>query len=135
MTLPEPSSAHESAPGHETRPQPISKLLTRLRVLLQAQADAINNDSFDVLEQLNTEREPLVAELGRYTAADLNTADHALAEQVGALDQQLLELTRESIMRTGQEIRDLDRGRAAIHQYALRGKNLIQNLAYKYGTE
>lgn len=121
----------EPASGQDARPEPISELLTRLRTLLQSQAEAINSDSFDLLDELNLEREPLVTALSRYTVADLNSADHALAEQVAALDQQLVELTRESIMRTGQEIRDLDRGRAALNQYGQRGRNLIQNLAHQ----
>ena len=109
---------------------PIRDLLGQLRVLLQAQAEAINTDSFDVLEQLTAEREPLVAQLSRYIVRDLDAADQALAEQVAALDQQVVELARESILRTGQEIRDLDRGRAALNQYGQRGRQLIQNLAY-----
>jgi hypothetical protein len=109
----------------------IGEVLAHLRALIQAQAEAINTDDFDRLDQLTAEREPLVAELNQYTAADLNADDHVLAEQVTALDQQLAELTRESITRTGQEIRDLDRGRAALHQYGQRGQKLIQNLAYQ----
>jgi hypothetical protein len=125
MTLSEPT------PAQDGLSRPISALLAQLRTLMQAQAEAINNDSFDLLDQLNLEREPLVIELSRYTVSDLDTTDHALAEQVAALDQQLVQLTRESIMRTGQEIRDLDRGRAALTQYGQRGKNLIQNLAHQ----
>src|SRR5688572_3135418 len=106
----------EPASGQDALREPISELLTRLRALMQSQAEAINSDSFDLLDELNLEREPLVTALSRYTVADLSSADHALAEQVAALDQQLVELTRESIIRTGQEIRDLDRGRAALNQ-------------------
>lgn len=114
---------------------PISELLTQLRTLMQSQAEAITSESFHQLDLLNLEREPLVTALSRYTVADLNSADYALAEQVAALDQQLVELTRESIVRTGQEIRDLDRGRAAVTQYGQRGRNLIQHLERRAGQD
>jgi hypothetical protein len=122
--------------GSQTGPSPagdappIGALLVQLRVMMQAQAEAINTDNFDVLEQLTVEREPLVGQLSHYGVADLNAEDRVLAEQVAALDQQLMELTRESLTRTGREIRDLDRGRTALHQYGQRGRQLIQNLSY-----
>jgi ABC-type phosphate transport system auxiliary subunit len=117
-----PSSA-EDAPS-------IGALLAQLRSMMQAQAEAINTDDFVLLERLTTEREPLVGQLSHYAVADLNAEDRVLAEQVAALDQQLMELTRESITRTGREIRDLDRGRTALQQYGQRGRQLIQNLSY-----
>ena len=119
MTLP------EGAP-HE----PIGALLARLRTVMQGQAEAINADDFEGLEHLTAEREPLVAALEHYAAADLRPEEHGLAEQVAALDQQLIALARESLNRTGQEIRDLHRGRGALNEYRRRGQTLIQNLAY-----
>ena len=121
-----PASGHAS-PGNA---RPIGELLTQLRATLQAQAEAINGDDFEALERLAADRDQFVAELSQYTAADLSGSDRALAEQVGALDQQLVQMTRESLARTGQEMRDLDRGRAALTQYGQRGRQLIQNLAY-----
>ena len=121
-----PASGHASAGGA----QPIEALLMLLRATLQAQAEALNADDFVALDRLAADRDQLVAELRRYTAADLSASDRALAEQVDALDQQLVQMTRESLLRTGQEMRDLDRGRAALTQYGQRGRQLIQNLAY-----
>lgn len=127
MPHPGPSAASDGLP--------IGEILLRLRTTLQAQAEAINTDTFDALDQLAVDREQLGIELRRFTSADLDATDHALAEQVGALDQQLIEMTRQSIQRTGQEIRDLDRGRTALHQYGQRGRQLIQNLAHLNGQD
>lgn len=108
----------------------LGMLLARLRNVVQAQAEALLADDFDRLEELIEQREPLVAELNGYGVSDLSVLDRGLADQVAALDQQLLALVRESLDRTGQELRDVERGRVALVEYRRRGQNLIRNLAY-----
>ncbi|MCC7369086.1 MAG: flagellar protein FliT [Chloroflexi bacterium] len=108
----------------------LGMLLARLRTIVQAQAEALLADDFDRLEVLIAQREPLVADLSSYGITDLSVLDRALAEQVAALDQQLLALVRESLDRTGQEMRDVERGRTALAEYRRRGQTLIRNLAY-----
>lgn len=109
---------------------PLLELLGQIQAILQAQAEAINNDDFDSLERLADERDALVASLDRYTVGDLDDTTRALAEQVTALDQLLVPLTRESHTRAGAEMRDVERGRVALQEYRRRGQTLIQNLAY-----
>ncbi|MGE3269626.1 MAG: flagellar protein FliT [Chloroflexota bacterium] len=105
-------------------------MLAQLRAVLQGQADAISTDDFDGLARLSEAREPLVSLLAQYTAADLGPEEHLLAEQLGALDQQVMALAQESQARTGQELRGIHRGRSALTEYARRGQTLIRNLAY-----
>lgn len=107
---------------------PLHVLLGQIRTILQAQAEAINNDDFDGLERLADERDALVARLGAYTPSDLDDdATRALSEQVTALDQLLMPLARENHTRTSAEMRDLERGRVALQEYRRRGQTLIQN--------
>jgi hypothetical protein len=113
----------------ESPREPLGAVLSRLRAVLQGQADALSAEDFDGLERLDAERDPLVAELVLYTPADTRPQDRDLLEQVGALDQRLLTLARESIDRAGQELRDVHRGRGALTEYQRRGENLIRNLA------
>jgi hypothetical protein len=113
----------------ESPREPLGAVLSRLRAVLQGQADALSAEDFDGLERLDAEREPLVAELGLYTPTDTRPEDRDLLEQVGALDQRLLTLARESIDRASQELRDVHRGRGALTEYQRRGENLIRNLA------
>ena len=108
---------------------PLGTLLSRLRIVLQKQADALSADDFDGLERLDAVREQLVAALGLHTPADIRPEDRALLAQVEALDQRLLAVARESFERTGQELREVHRGRGALSGYRQRGQNLIQNLA------
>ena len=108
---------------------PLSTVLTRLRVVLRAQTDALGTEDFDGLDRLDAEREQLVAALGTYSAADARPEDRALIEQVGALDQQLLAVAREEIRRTQQEMREVHRGRGAMNQYRQRGQATIHGLA------
>lgn len=109
---------------------PLHELLGQIRTVLQAQAEAINADDFAGLEQLADQRDVLVARLDEYTVNDLDDAARTLAEQVAALDQLLMPLTRENHARAGAEMRELERGRVALQEYRRRGQTLIQNLAY-----
>ncbi len=110
-------------------PETLRDVLTRLRVVLQQQADALSAEDFDGLDRLDPEREQLVAALGRYTPADRGPEDRDLLAQVGALDQRLLSVARESLERTGQELREVHRGRGALHVYRQRGQTVIRGLA------
>ena len=104
-------------------------MLARLRVVLQMQADALSAEDFDGLDRLDAEREQLVAALGAYSSADAQDGDHALLEQVAALDQRLLTVARESLERTEQEMREVHRGRGALNVYRQRGQTVIRGLS------
>lgn len=104
-------------------------VLARLRTVLQEQANALSAEDFEGLERLYAERERLVVVLDRYAPADLPPQGRALLEQIQALDQRLLVLARDSLDRTAQEMRDVQRGRGALIEYRRRGETLIQNLA------
>jgi hypothetical protein len=108
---------------------PLSSLLARLRDLLQAQADALSADDFDGLERLSAERDQLVAALDDHTTADAWTQHRALLDQIGALDQRLLEMVRAGQKQATHDLRDVHRGRSALNEYQRRGQNLIHNLA------
>jgi DNA invertase Pin-like site-specific DNA recombinase len=108
---------------------PLSSLLARLCDLLQAQADALSADDFDGLERLSAERDTLVAALDGYTPADASPQDRVLLDQIGALDQRLLEMVRAGQEQATHDLRDVHRGRGALNEYQRRGQNLIRNLA------
>jgi hypothetical protein len=120
--------AHADASPGERR-ESLSVLLHRLREVIQAQAEALEADDFDLLERVTTERERLVADLDHYTGADSRPEDRTLIEQIGALDERLMALAREGLEQTSRELRDLHRGRGAVNEYQRRGRNLIANLA------
>src|SRR5262245_59378546 len=88
----------------------LGTVLAQLRAVLLAQADALSAEDFDSLDRLDAERERLVAALGTYTAADRHPEDRALLEQIGALDQRLLTVGRDSLQRAEQELREVHRG-------------------------
>ena len=115
---------YDHAPARES----LSTVLIRLRAVLRGQADALSADDFDGLERLDAEREQLVATLSTYSAADTRPEDRALIDQVGALDQQLLAVAREELRRTGQELREVHRGRGAMNQDRQRGQATIYGL-------
>ena len=108
---------------------PLSSLLARLRDLLQAQADALSANDFDGLERLSTERDTLVAVLDGYAPAEASPQDRVLLDQIGALDQRLLEMVRAGQEQATHDLRDVHRGRGALAEYQRRGQNLIHNLA------
>lgn len=108
---------------------PLSELLARLRDLLQAQANALGADDFDGLERLSADRDQLVAALDAYTLAHASPQDRALLDQIGALDQRLLEMVRAGREQAAHDLRDVHRGRGALNEYRRRGQNLIHNLA------
>ena len=114
-----------SQPPHET----LGAVLAQLRIVLQQQADALSAEDFEALDSLDAERELLVAALGTYSSADRHPEDFNLLEQVGALDQRLLTVARESLERTGQELREVHRGRGALNVYRQRGQTVIRSLA------
>jgi hypothetical protein len=114
-----------SQPPHET----LGDVLARLRVVLQQQADALSAEDFEELDRLDVEREQLVAALGTYSSAGRDPEDRALLEQIGALDQRLLTVARESLERAGQELRDVHRGRGALNVYRQRGETVIRGLS------
>jgi hypothetical protein len=114
--------------GRSARPT-LGDVLARLRVVLQLQADVLSADDFDGLDRLDAERERLVAALGAYSPADAQPEDHALLEQLGALDQRLLTVARDSLERTEQELREVHRGRGALNVYRQRGQTVIRGLA------
>jgi hypothetical protein len=116
-------------PAATHRP-PLGAVLARLRTILQAQGDALSADDFAALAPLFAERERLVRALGLYGPADMAPTDRALLEQLGALDQRLIEVARSGMERTTAGLREVHRGRAALHEYRRRGQNLIRNLAY-----
>ena len=107
----------------------LGDVLARLRVVLQMQADALSAEDFDELDRLDAEREQLVAALGAYSSADAQDGDHAMLEQVAALDQRLLTVARESLERTEQEMREVHRGRGALNVYRQRGQSVIRGLS------
>jgi hypothetical protein len=107
----------------------LGALLLQLRDVVQAQAEALEAEDFDLLDRVTTTREQLVVVLDSYTAVDMRADDRALIEQVGALDQRLIALAREGMERTSRELRDVHRGRGAMNEYRRRGQNLIGNLA------
>jgi hypothetical protein len=109
---------------------PLGAVLARLRNVLEAQADALAADDFDGLEQINADRDVLVAALDGYTRADARPGDRALLEQVAALDQRLQEQVRSGLEQVGKELREIHRGRSALVEYRRRGQTLIRNLAY-----
>jgi hypothetical protein len=113
----------------ESPREPLGAVLVRLRDVLQGQADALSAEDFEGLERLDTAREQIVAELSLYTPAETRPEDRALLEQVGALDERLITLARDSMDRTNQELRDVHRGRGALTEYQRRGQNLIRNLS------
>ena len=115
-----------------TRPArlPLSALLAQLRSVLEAQGEALGADDLASLERLTSERERLVQALDTYVPADMGPADRALLEQIGALDQRLLEQARSGLEQTSHGLRDVHRGRVALHEYRRRGQNVIRNLAY-----
>jgi hypothetical protein len=126
MDQPVHSAQQRSQP---TRP-PLSALLSRLRTVLEAQADAVGADDFTSLERFSAEREQLGRALDGYGPADFQASDRPLLEQIGALDQRLLEMTRSSLEQTNHGLRDVHRGRIALTEYRRRGQTLIRNLAY-----
>jgi hypothetical protein len=107
---------------------PLGTLLARLCTVIQAQAEALSADDFDGLERLTLDREELIAALGDYTPADTDPALHPLLDQIRALDQRLVAVARDGLERTGQELRDIHRGRGALSEYRRRGQNLTHNL-------
>lgn len=109
--------------------EPLGAVLSRLRLVLQRQADALSADDFDDLDRLDAEREQLMAVLAQYSAVDTHPDDRGLLEQVGALDQRLLSVARESLERTEQELREIHRGRGALSAYQRRGQTVVRALA------
>lgn len=118
----------ETTTTRPTRP-PLGALLAQLRSVLEAQGEALSADDFASLERLTSERERLVQALDAYAPADMAPADRALLEQVGALDQRLMEQARSGLEQTSHGLRDVHRGRVALHEYRRRGQNLIRNLS------
>jgi hypothetical protein len=116
-------------PGAEALPESLGALLGRLRAVLEAQVEALAADDFDGLERLDAERDALVAALDGYTTADVRPADSALLALIGALDGRLRELARAGLEQTSGELREVHRGRGALHAYRRRGQTLIANLA------
>jgi hypothetical protein len=108
---------------------PLGTVLARLRDVMLAQGEALGADDFDSLERLSVERDQLVAALAPYTAADATAADRPLLDQIGALDQRLLEQVRAGREQATHSLRDVHRGRGALNEYQRRGQNLIGNLA------
>jgi hypothetical protein len=108
---------------------PLGVALSRLRNVLLAQAETLSADDFDGLERLTVQREELVAALGDYSPADIDPALRPLIDQIRALDQRLVAVVRDSLERTGQELRDIHRGRGALNEYRRRGQSLTTNRA------
>lgn len=109
---------------------PLGAVLARLRSVMEAQADALAADDFAGLEQINVDRDRLVAMLDGYTRADAQPGDVALLEQVTALDQRLQEQVRVGREQVERDMREVHRGRGALAEYRRRGQTLIRNLAY-----
>jgi hypothetical protein len=107
----------------------LGTVLAQLRAVLLAQADALSAEDFDSLDHLDADRERLVAALGTYTAADRHPEDRALLEQIGALDQRLQSVGRDSLQRAEQELREVHRGRSALNVYRQRGQTVIGGLS------
>ena len=101
----------------------------RLRVILEAQAEALAADDFAGLERLSGERDELVAALDPYGPPDLGPDERALLERLGALDGRLREQARAGLEQATHELREVHRGRTALQEYGRRGQNLITNLA------
>lgn len=114
----------------EATREPLGVVLSQLRTVLQRQAEALNAEDFDGLDGLDAEREQLVAALGGYTAADTQPQDRELIQRVGALDQRLISIARESLERTAQDLREVHRGRGALNVYRQRGQATIHGLAH-----
>ena len=104
---------------------PIAELLVRLRSALLAQADALDVDDFERLAQAGSERDRLVATLDHYQPVDFRPEDHAVLEQVAALDQRLMASARDSLERADRDRRSVFRGQGALQQYRRRGQSLI----------
>lgn len=117
----------ESPATRQNKP-PLSALLAHLRAVLDAQGEALGADDFASLERLTAERERLVQALDAYAPPDMTPTDRVLLEQIGALDQRLIEQTRAGLEQTSHGLRDVHRGRTALHEYRRRGQNLIRNL-------
>jgi hypothetical protein len=107
---------------------PLSSLLVRLRDVLQAQAEALGADDFSGLEGLSIERDRLVAALGPYTAAQVTPDERKVLDQIGALDQRLMEQVRSSQQQARHDLGDVRRGRTALNEYRRRGQNVIPGL-------
>jgi hypothetical protein len=107
----------------------LSPLLARLRDLLLAQADAVAAADFTRMDELSEDRDVLVTALDAYAAADATAEDRALLDQIGALDQRLLEMTRAGQEQATHDLGEVRRGRIALTEYQRRGQNLIRNLA------
>lgn len=114
----------------EATREPLGVVLSQLRTVLQRQAEALNAEDFDGLDGLDAEREQLVAALSGYTAADTQPQDRELIQQVGALDQRLISIARESLERTALDLREVHRGRGALNVYRQRGQATIRGLAH-----
>ena len=108
---------------------PLGASLARLRDLLLAQADAVGAEDFTRLDELSADRDLLVAALDAYAASDATPEDRALLDQIGALDQRLLEMTRAGQAQATHDLGDVRRGRIALAEYQRRGETLIRNLA------
>ena len=106
----------------------LGTVLAQLRAVLLAQADALSAEDFDSLDRLDAERERLVATLGSYSAADRHPEDSALLEQIGALDQRLRTVGRDSLERAERELREVHRGRSALNVYRQRGQTVVRGL-------
>ena len=107
---------------------PLSPLLGQLRDVLQAQAEALGADDFSGLEGFSGERDRLVAALSPYTAAEVTPEDRKVLDQIGALDQRLMEQVRSGQQQARHDIGDVRRGRTALNEYRRRGQNLLPSL-------
>jgi hypothetical protein len=107
----------------------LNPLLVRLRDILQAQAEALGADDFNGLESLSVERDRLVAELSPYTAAEVAPEDRKVMDQIGALDQRLMEQVRSGQQQARHDLGDVRRGRTALNAYRARGQSAVRNLA------
>jgi hypothetical protein len=116
------------APVHAEQ-APLSSLLVRLRHVLQAQAEALGADDFTGLEGFSVERDRLVAALGPYTPAEVTPEDRKVLDQIGALDQRLMEQLRSGQQQARHDLGDVRRGRTALNAYRARGQSAVRNLA------
>jgi hypothetical protein len=110
------------APGADVAPVQLGELLTGLHGVVTAQADALDREDFEAIGRLSTERDRLVAGLGRYRAGDLRPVDRDFLEQIAALDQRLLASARQSLERATRELRSIFRGHGALRRYRERGQ-------------
>jgi hypothetical protein len=115
-------------PSSEAGRAPIGPLLSLLRNVLHAQAEALGADDFAGLDRLSAERDELVAALGPYTRAEATPEDRTLLDQLGALDQRLLEMARAGREQASHDLRDVHRGRGALAEYGRRGSSLLPSL-------